>query len=359
MKKKVSTSAHDDETMKYLPVAMFLMAFLFGDLILDDERAKDEQTEDKDSDALYLHFFSRTTEYSFSGPPIKPGFRFRDVPDIPSQPIEIPPSAIVSFRVEPGDAFDVQISGPGGFTGMISQEEQDTFQVELNCINAPQNHFKGEVALDEIFAPRATEGRKPAIDTFRVVLSRSKDVEPFLKLQAKIDAGEAADIRVTEPNSKPSKDQPDLSAGQDSAVETKPQSNGDELETVYLHYFRPVVDNSSWVSPPMHLMTIKIHAEKPAEVIGFWSSKVSPQGNGYAVEIKGDSGFADYQFSGNVGLDEVFDLEFAPKIDKATPKWFFCRMVLSKSRDFEPILKAAAEVRPVKAFNAPVNSDKR
>lgn len=359
MKKKVSASPHDDETMKYLPVAMFLMASLLGDLIIADERAKDEQTEDKDSEALYLHFFNRTIEHSFSGPPIKPGFRFNDKRDIPSQPIELPPSAIVSFRVELGDAFDVQISGPGGVIGLIKQAKQDTFQVELKCINVPQNHFKGEVALDEIFAPRAKEGRKPVVDTFRVVLSHSKDVEPFLKLQAEIDTGEAADIRVTKPARKPSKDQPDLSVGQGSDAQTKPQSNGDESETVYLHYFRPLVDNSSWVSPPMHLMTIKIHAKKPAEVIGLWSSKVSPQGDGYAVEIKGDSDYADYQFSGNVGLEEVFDLEFAPKIDKATPKWFFCRMVLSKSRDFAPILKAAAEAEPVKAFNAPVNSDKR
>ena len=337
---------------------MLLMAFLLGDLGLADARVKDQQTQDKESDALYLHFFSRTIEHTFSGPPNKPGFRFHDIPDIPSQPIELPPSSIVSFRVELGDAFDVQISGPGGFTGLIRQEE-DTFQVELNCINAPQNHFKGEVALDEIFAPRAKEDRKPAVDTFRVVLSRSKEVGPFLKLQAKIDAGESADIRVAKPASKPSKDESDLSADQGSAAQTKPQSNGDESETVYLHYFRPVVDNSSWVSPPMHLMTIKIHAGKPAEFIGLWSSKVSPQGDGYAVEIKGDSGFADYQFSGNVGLEEVFDLEFAPNIDKATPKWFFCRMVLSKSRDFEPILKAAAEVEPVKTSKAPVNSDKR
>lgn len=322
--------------MKIWPIAVLLTALLLGELAVADETANDGGVQEQQAEALYVHYFLCAQPYS--GPPPKGG---GPTPDFP-------PRSVATFRVELGESFEVSFTWK--FSGKITRED-DSYRAVLDCIKFHQNDFAGEVVLDEIYAPETTDPKFGG-KYLRFALSHSKDVEPFLKRQAKIDAGETADNRVAEPgNSIANDSRTRLVDGANS------QANDDAAETLYLHYFRPAIDRRAdvhagtddypaYLFPPRHLLTIKIRTGRPVEVVHWCAGRVSRESDGYVVELDGM-----YHFSGRVELEEVFELEGDKVVvegESGDSLILPCYAVVSKSSDIEPFLKAAAENGRVK-----------
>lgn len=125
------------------------------------------------SEILYLHCF-RTT-WGMKVPPTRDG--------TPATP----PERMLTLRVTPGVEFEVHV---GKFNdqvkGMVSRTGDALHAKLQGGFGSSVHAFEGKVELEKPFDPDLL-GFSSAVMPFRVVLSKSMDIEPFLEKQPEID----------------------------------------------------------------------------------------------------------------------------------------------------------------------------
>ena len=129
-----------------------------------------------EEDTLYLHCFTQTTgmQVVYDDSP-------RDLTK------ETPPTKLVTLRVSVDKAFEALIgSGYHQLEGIVTMKDGELY-ITLSGGFRSGFAFSGNVEMEKVFDPKIT-WFSGAANTPRCVLSKHKEIQPFLKAQATIDA---------------------------------------------------------------------------------------------------------------------------------------------------------------------------
>ena len=150
--------------------------------------AKDEGMN---QEFLYVHCFRKTWGMRVPSPNAD-----KDPPT--------PPKALLTLRVYPDVEFEL-LGGESSYRlkGLVSQERNGVVKVKLEGAFGNSVHvFDGEAKLDEPFDPEV-RAFASMVTPFRVAISGNRDIEPYLKKQAELDAKRLEEaIRITRENEK-------------------------------------------------------------------------------------------------------------------------------------------------------------
>ena len=129
-----------------------------------------------EEDTLYLHCFTQTT-----GMQVVYDDNPRDLTK------ETPPTRLVTLRLSVDKTFEALIgSGHHQLEGIVTMKDGEP-HITLSGGFRSGFAFSGNVEMEKVFDPNIT-WFSGAVSTPRCVLSKHKEIQPFLKAQATLDA---------------------------------------------------------------------------------------------------------------------------------------------------------------------------
>jgi hypothetical protein len=162
----------------------FFLAFLLACFGLGAGRScfgNEVGAETPGVETLYLHCFSPTTGQRIV---------YDDSPPYHGDP-PTPPKALVSLKVVVGTSFEVMTGEYSGVSGRIDRKD-GALVAAFETSFGSRHRFAGTVEPEKIFEPEVM-AFSGAVWGIRCVVSTSKEIGPFLKAQAELDAKRLAE----------------------------------------------------------------------------------------------------------------------------------------------------------------------